>query len=286
MNPPNPSSLMRQQQALLAALLAPQAQSLATTADLLGELDPHDPLTRRGLMAYQANGHSLAQRSLSAAYPAIEMMLGSENFNALARDLWHRHPPTAGDLARWGATLPELIACAQTLNDAPYLADVARAEWALHRVATAADAAPDLASFAQLASGDATGLALTLAPGTELVHSRFPVATLVMSHRFGEPTLTEAAEKLRKGEAETALIWRAGLRPRLALVTPPEAALLQATLNGQDLPSALDAALAQDDAQAPRFDFTPWITQAVQQGLVIGIADTTNPHHLHQQEPT
>jgi hypothetical protein len=286
MNPPKPSSLMRQQQALLAALLAPQAQSLATTADLLGKLDPHDPLARRGLMAYRANGHSLAERSLSAAYPAIEMMLGSENFNALARDLWHRHPPTAGDLARWGATLPELIACAQTLSDAPYLADVARAEWALHRAATAADAAPDLASFAQLASGDATGLALTLAPGTELVHSRFPVATLVMSHRFGEPSLSEAAQKLRQGEAETALIWRERLRPRLALVAPPEAALLQATLAGQDLPGALEAALSLDHAQPPSFDFTHWLTQAVQQGLVVGIGTASTPPLFHQQEPT
>lgn len=286
MNPPSPSSLMRQQQALLAALLAPQAQSSAATADLLSELEPHDPLARRGLMAYQANGHSLAERSLRAAYPAIEMMLGSENFNALARDLWHRHPPTAGDLARWGATLPEVIADVLALSDVPYLADVARAEWALHRVATADDAAPDLASFAQLGSGDGTGLALALAPGTELVRSRFPVATLVMSHRVGEPSLSEAAQKLRQGEAETALIWRERLRPRLALVAPPEAALLQATLVGQDLPSALDAALSLDNGDASGFDFTHWLTEAVQQGLVVGLAvASTAPPITHPEQP-
>lgn len=286
MKPPNPSPLMRQQQALLAALLAPREQSSAAMADLLGELEPHDPLAQRGLMAYQANGHSLAERSLRAAYPAIEMMLGNDNFNALARDLWHRHPPTAGDLALWGATLPEVIDNAQTLSDVPYLADVARAEWALHRVATAADAVPDLASFARLGSGDATGLALTLAPGTELVRSRFPVATLVMSHRFGEPSLSDAAQKLRRGEAETALIWRERLRPRLALLAPPEAALVQATLAGQDLPGALDAALSLDDAQTPSFDFTHWLTQAVQQGLVVGIADAATPPPLnHPKQP-
>ena len=286
MNPPSPSSLMRQQQALLAALLVPQAQSSAATADLLGELKPHDPLARRGLMAYQANGHSLAERSLRAAYPAIEMMLGSENFNALARDLWHRHPPTAGDLARWGATLPEVIADVLALSDVPYLGDVARAEWALHRVTTADDAAPGLASFVQLGSGDATGLALILAPGTELVRSRFPVATLVMSHRFGEPSLSEAAQKLRQGEAETALIWRERLRPRLAPVAPPEAALLEATLVGQDLPSALDAALSLDNGDASGFDFTHWLTQAVQQGLVVGLAiASTSPPITHPEQP-
>ena len=107
-----------------------------------------------------------------------------------------------------------------------------------------------------------------------------------MSHRFGKPSLSEAAQKLRQGEAETALIWRERLRPRLALVAPPEAALLQATLAGQDLPGALDAALSLDDAQPPSFDFTHWLTQAVQQGLVVGIGTASTPPLLHQQEPT
>ena len=281
MNAPLSSTLMRQQQALLAALMAPPGQPPAAAQALQALLHAGDPLAPRGLMAYQANAHALAERSLRAAFPAIDMMLGSDNFNALARDFWHRHPPAMGDLARWGEALPALLDNSEALADAPYLSDVARAEWALHRVATASDAAPDPASFERLGSGDATGLALTLAPGTELVHSRFPVATLVMSHRFPEPSLAQAAQKLSAKIPETALIWRDRLRPRLVLVSPVEAALIAGLIDGLDLPCALDAALAANMEDTHSFDFSHWLTQAVGQALVTGVHQVD---HTHPQE--
>ena len=269
------SPLMRQQQALLAALMAPPGQTSAAVAGLLPCLDAADPLALRGLQAYQSNGHCLAERSLRAAYPAIERMLGNDNFNALARDFWHRHPPTVGDLARWGDALPPFLADNESLANVPYLADVARAEWALHQAATAADAMPDPASFARLGSGDARGLALTLAPGTRLVSSAYPVATLVMSHRFEKPGLAEAAQKLSTQTPETALVWRDRLHPRLMEVSQVEATLVRALLQGLDLPSALDAALAVELEDTRTFDFTHWLSEAVSCALVTGVHEVS-----------
>ena len=57
--------------------------------------------------------------------------------------------------------------------DGVVLGDVARAEWALHRAASAADAEPDLPSFARLASEDPHGLTLSLSPGATVIGSRF-----------------------------------------------------------------------------------------------------------------
>lgn len=273
------SSLAQQQQALLQALFVRPGTADADTAEqqLWGLLDAHHPQTARGLAAYRANGHALAERSLLAAYPVIAALIGGDNFALLARDLWHHHPPHCGDLAQWGDALPGFLQANAQLADVPYLGDVARAEWALHRAAGAPDAEPDLPSFARLGQEDPQGLALTLAPGTAVIASPYPVASLVTAHLVGEPSLDQAAQRLLDGQAERALVWRQGLRPRITGIAPAAATLVQALIDGADLPQALNAACAITD-QAAAFDFSAWLKAAVTDGLLIGV-HRLPPHH-------
>jgi Putative DNA-binding domain len=280
MNTASPSPLAQQQQALLHTLFARPGTAHADTAHaaLLEQLDARHPQTARGLAAYQANGHAQAERSLMAAYPVVAALIGGDNFAWLARDLWHQHPPRCGDLAQWGDALPGFVQAQPQLADVPYLGDVAQAEWALHRAAGASDAEPDLPSFARLGQEDPAGLALTLAPGTVVIASPYPVASLVTAHLTGSPSLAAAAQRLREGIGEHALVWRQGLRPRIAAITPAAAALVQALLKGADLPQALDAACARTSV-SDTWDFSAWLTAAVTDGLVIGVhrPPTDNP---------
>ncbi len=273
------TALQDQQTALLSALFTHPAQHEARLASehLLAQLTLQGTQTSRGVQAYQANGHALAERSLVAAYPVIEQMLGQGNFAAMARDLWHRHPPALGDLANWGDALPAFLARSESLVDVPYLADVARLEWALHRAASAADAAADPASFARLGAEDPAVITLALSPGTALVSSAFPVASLVRSHRRAQPSLAQAAQRLREGVAECGLVWRQALKPCVALVTPVEASLLSQLLQGHNLAAALDTALATDVPDSQTFDFSIWLTHAVSTGLVLGV-NNASPH--------
>ncbi len=275
MNPMPSSTLEQQQRALLQALFVRPGTADADSAgtQLLDLLDVHRPQTTRGLAAYLANGHALAQRSLLAAYPVVAALIGGDNFALLARDLWHHHPPQCGDLAQWGDALPGFLQANEQLADTPYLGDVARAEWALHCAAGAPDAEPDLPSFARLGQEDPQGLALTLAPGTAVVDSPYPAASLITAHLFEEPRLEEAAQRLHDGQGEHVLVWRQGLRPRIAGIGTAAAQLVQALLAGADLPQALDAACAITDPSAALdgFDFSAWLTTAVTDGLVIGV---------------
>jgi len=261
------NTLMLQQQALLEALFVRpgSAQSDNAQKRLKNLLAPQ---AARGLMAYQANGHALAERGLHAAYPVIAQLIGAESFNALARALWHQHPPRCGDLAQWGDTLPGFLASSEQLADVPYLADVARVEWALHRAASAPDADTDLPSFARLSSEDPEALTLRLAPGTALITSAWPVVSLVTAHTTGEPTLDEAGRRVRDREGEAAVVWRQGWRPCVAACPASALGVLQALLAGAALTEAL--------VQAPTdFDFSDWLTQAVPSGLVTGVTDAT-----------
>lgn len=265
------STLASQQEALLEALLgallgAPRGpQSAAAAADLASQV-VHP--WARGLTAYQANGHALAGRSLLAAYPVVATLMGEDSFAAMARDFWHAHPPERGDLACWGEALPAFVACKPQLADVPYLADVARVEWALHRAAGAPDAEADPASFSMLSSADPDSLALRLSPGTAVVASDWPVASLVTAHLLGEPAMDSVAARVRARESECAVVWRQGLRPCIAACTPAQAALLQALADGRSLLAALGDALAAD----PGFDLGPWLNAAVTDGLVLGVA--------------
>ncbi len=256
--------LAAQQQALLAALYAPRHADAMKIVAACARPERAGGLKHleRGLQAYRSNGHALAQRVMAAACPVVAALMGEENFAGLSRQFWQRHPPSRGDMAQWGAGFPAFLeTLAELMQEEPYLADVARVEWALHTAATQADAQADLDSFALLESREPSATALVLSPGAQCVPSRFAVVSIVQSHLTGEPTLAQAGERVREGVAETALVWRQGLKPSLRHAQPGEAAFLAALQHNRPLADALDA--------APELDFEQWLVPAVQTGLLV-----------------
>jgi hypothetical protein len=261
MNGKAQSELADQQRAMLAALLGP-FESHA----LEGRVSQSAPARLRGLRAYRSNGHALAERALTAAFPVVTQLLGPDNLQGLARAFWQAHPPARGDIAQWGAQLPAYIESLVQLNDEPFLADVARVEWALHEAATAADAEVDPGSLRLLLAVEPTHIRLLAAPGVRVTVSAWPVVSLINAHLIGEPSLEDAARRLARGVAETALVWRQGFKPCLMDIASGTHAMAEAMVAGQSLAQSLDAAVAADSS----FNFQFWLAQAVQTGLVVG----------------
>jgi hypothetical protein len=224
----------------------------------------------RGLQTYQANAHASALRSLHTAYPVIAQLIGVDAFDHLAHDFWAQHPPIRGDLAQWGSELAEFIATISALQTEPFLSDVAKAEWALHTAATAADQAADLATFVLLTEQDASALTLQLAPGTALIHSNYPIASVLTAHLYAAPSFVEVGQKLRQTAPEIALVWRQGLRPMVASCTTGEAAFISHLQAGKSLLAAIVATSTDDFANdLLNFDFNVWLSKAVQSGLLL-----------------
>ena len=262
--------LAEQQEALLQALRSPrpeQANVLAASRGLLADVRAGQ--WQRGLDAYRSNGHELAHRALAAAYPAVAQLLGDDNFRSLARSLWMAHPPGRGDVAQWGGELAAHVeALAQLIEEEPFMADVARVEWLLHRAASAADAVPDPASLQLLTAHDPSNLTLVLCPGAGCVASAWPVASIVNAHVAGKPSLEEAGRRLREGRRETALVWRQGFKPRVREAAPGEADFISALQEARSLADSLEA--------APALDFGQWLAPAVQSGLLVAAAALNN----------
>ena len=252
------TTLAAQQQRLLDALLAwPARDAIKIVA-----AQAQDP-GARGLKVYQANGHVLAQSALRSVYPVVAQLIGDEGFADLARAVWHAQPPLRGDVACWGEGLAEFLQTSGQLQDDPYLPDVACVEWALHQCAGAPDAEPDLTTLALLTTHEPDHLQLRLAPGCAVVRSRWPVASIVGAHLEGSPSMQEAGGQLRRGQAQDAVVWRAGLRPRARLALAGEADALRVWLDAGALAPGLDA--------APELDFGQWLPLAVQTGLVLAV---------------
>jgi hypothetical protein len=189
-------------------------------------------------------------------------LLGDENLGALERQLWVADPPARGDMAHWGGALAALIDEMPELHRAgPYLADVARVEWRMHRSATEPDREPDPASFVLLAERDPAELGLRLAPGASCIESRWPVASIVLAHR-GVATLEIAGERLRAGVGETALVWRAGFAPQVRMAHDGEREFIAALQESRSLADSLQA--------VPAFDFAAWLAPAAQEQLLLG----------------
>jgi hypothetical protein len=267
-------SLAAQQSALLQTLFAkPRISPPESTINFIAAKAINTPAKainkgkNRGLQVYKANAEVLALRSLQASYPVVNQLIGDEAFTLLARDLWHHAPPTRGDVAQWGGELAALISSIPQLAEEAYLPDVARIEWALHKAATAADATADLASLALLTQHDPDALTLQLAPGSTVLHSSHPAASVVTAHLYASPTFDEIGHKLRAQTAESALVWRQGLRPMVTACPQADALFVQSLLQGGSLVAALEASSSAADSA---FDFNLWLPQAAQIGLLLG----------------
>lgn len=271
-------TLEDQQNALLRALLTPGA-ALADNR-LPPELsvfiaESAYPTSGRGLKSYKSNAHAVAERALSAAYPVVTAILSADSMAQLARALWHAHPPQRGDLAQWGDTLAAFVAQSPQLADLPWLADVARVEWALHQADGAADAVVDLTTLALLANEDPAHLTLRLAPGLQVLTSSHAVVPVLRAHR--QPAGHAQAQAIdalgnnwSPAHTEHALVWRVGHQPaHLAALPDDEAAFLSALLAGQALLPALDGG---------DLDFATWLPDAIQRGCVLGVRPLAAAH--------
>lgn len=240
----------RRQQALLAAIGdAPfDAEALALAGDA----------ARRaaGLAAYRGNAAMLAERALAAVFPTVAAMLGDSTFGHLSRGFWRAHPPSRGDLGEWGDGFAEALEADPVLAEWPYVADGARLDLAIHRCERAADATFDAKSLDLLRVEDPARLHLRPMPGSAVLASPWPIATIHAAHRRAEPDFGAARAAIAARSGECVLVARDGWRAVVHRIDRPTLEWTRRLLDGASLAAALDAAPAG-------FEFGAWLADAV-----------------------
>ena len=198
--------------------------------------------------------------ALRAAYPVVERLVGEGFFGEAALRHGEESPPGCADLNRYGASFPAFLAAYPHAAPMPWLADVARLEWAWHESLMAADA-PGL-DFAQLAlvpEERQPALRFALHPSLRLVRSAWPVLAIWEANqgdRDGTPDRGEGPDEV--------LVWRQDQRVRLALLAPPEGAFVEGLARGLRLEEAAGICAG--------WDFAPALGRLAEHGMLCGFS--------------
>ena len=165
-----------------AAALTTRSVDAADVSMLAGPAER----ARRRLGLYRGNVQVNASKALGNAYPICAKLVGEEFFAGLAFEYAARAPSSSGDLNEYGAGFAAFLEGFAPVAQVPYLPDVARLEWCIHRAHYAADAPPvDIARLAAVSADRYDALTVALHPACALIESSWPLARLWVVHQPG-----------------------------------------------------------------------------------------------------
>jgi hypothetical protein len=251
--------LARLQQAFAAAVTADDGQAFAP--HLAGE----PGLAQRRLSIYARAIAANRRNALRAAFPVVARLVGEGFFDEAARRFGESSPPGQADLNRYGSGFAAFLADYPPASTLPWLADVARLEWAWHESLMAADAPGlDFAALARVPEAGQPALRFDLHPSVRLVRSAWPVLAIWEANQPGRDGTPERDEG-----SDEVLVWREALRVRMALLAAPEARFVGRLMEGADLDEAT--------ADAQGWDFAPALERLAARGLLAGFSSRAAP---------
>jgi hypothetical protein len=183
--------------------------------------------------------------ALAATFPTVQALVGADFFRRSARTFVAQSPPTQPVLAEYGAGFPDFLAGYEPARDLPYLADIARLDWALN---VAFHASPgERLSAADLSAVPAERLptmSIALAAGAVLISSCYPLDSIWMA---SQPDAAGGTVDLNSGAAHLLVLRRPDDSAFVSL-TAGEAAFVAFLAEGKSLETAAGAALQADAA--------------------------------------
>jgi hypothetical protein len=247
------------ERALTSALLHP------STPTPVGIASPHGGNAERRFGVYRNNVVVGLVGALEHRFPVVRRLVGSEFFRGMARLFVELDPPRSPLLLRYGAGLPTFIETFPPAAALPYLADVARLEYARGEAYHAADAPPLPASvFAGLGEDAFVSTRVRLHPSATLLTSRFPVVSIWEANRH------DGATAPLEWASEDALIVRPQLEVEVHRLPAGAHSFLSALRSGASIGQAVATAMVA----APEFDPAASFATLLRARLAIRIVKT------------
>ncbi|GJI95736.1 hypothetical protein RugamoR57_24540 [Duganella caerulea] len=241
-------------QQTFAGALFDARQTSAALALFKGERNEH----RYAL--YRGNLSATWSKTLGAAYPVIQQLVGEEFFGGLAQAYGRAHPSDNGDLNRFGAHFAAFLRTFPHVADYPYLPDMATLEWTLHRAHYAPSADGVTAQqMAALTPEQIETARLTLHPACTLLASEWATISLWQAHQAGSgvPFPAELAAP------DYGLVTRPRWKTQVLPLTAASHAALSVLAAGGAFGAALDAAFERDDDYDIAANLQQWIDHAL-----------------------
>ena len=216
----------------------------ADRADLVAAVaDDTIPAAAR-LSVYRHHVFQSLGTALAATFPTVQALVGTEFFRGLVRAFVGRALPAQPVLAEYGADFPAFIAGYQAARDLPYLADVARLDWALN-LAFHAPAGSRLqpADLSAVPAERLPSMSIALAAGALLITSGYP--------------LDRIWETSRTGAADETVDLNSGASHLLVLRRPDDAAFVSLSAGEAAFMATLAAGMSLERAAGAAFEIDP-----------------------------
>lgn len=184
-------------------------------------------------------------RALRLSHPAVERLIGAEFFAAAAGAFVAASPPASGCLDDYGAEFAGFLADFEPLRDLPYVADVARLDWAANLALHADDAEP-LDADALAAAGGIAPERLVLVPhvSLSLLRLHYP-ADAIWRAVLADDDSELGALELKAGPYFV-LVWRNADGVQVSRVSQSGFAFLSALCAGLSFGESFDAVPAPE----------------------------------------
>ena len=226
-------TLVVQQRDFFSAVLNPEFKA----TDIVS---PH----RARINVYRNNVAAAVVAYLESVFPAVHGVVGAAYFKGLVNTFMQHKPPESGDLHVYGEHFPAWFSTQSELDELPYLADLARYEWGLHR-----------AFYANISGALTSELhdpeilqtqPVRLNPSVMLIQSNYPIFEI---HRQSLPNYTEPVSVQLEQSADCILVFK-HLRVEAKVMTPMFAALLAAIQSQGTLGAAIESMVTDESVAA------------------------------------
>lgn len=242
---------------LRAGLLVPE-----TVASMAG------PSRERRIGVYRNNVKASLVAALVARFPVVQRLVGEEFFEAAAVVFVEHQPPRSPVLAEYGAGFAAFLEGFEPARDLPYLADIARLEWARQQAFHSADATPiGIDSLAELDADTLDSTRLILHPAAFVVASPWPIASIWTTNSFDEDVQRIGPHQ----PGEVALVARPDQDVLVSLLPPGADLMVGAIAKGAKLGEAM--AQAQEDTQD--FDLATTLAVLFRTGAISALQQGT-----------
>jgi hypothetical protein len=217
----------------------------ADRADLLTTVAGDTIPAAARLSVYRHHVFESLGKALAATFPTVQALVGPDFFRGLARAFVGHALPAQPVLTEYGADFSAFIAGYDAARDLPYLADVARLDWALNLAFHAPPCGRlQAADLSTVPAERLPSLSIALAAGAVLVSSRYPLDRI---WETSQPGAASETVDLNSG-ASNLLVLRRPDDAAFVSLSAGEAAFVAALGAGMSLEQAAGAAFQSDAA--------------------------------------
>lgn len=199
--------------------------------------------------------------ALCANYPVLAHLLGAEAFAQLGAEYIDRHDSSSFSVRHYGDAFATVV-------KTPFLADLARWEWALADVFDAADAVPvRVSTLAKIAPEEWSELRFSFHPSTR----RLSLASNAVQVWKAVTANTEPPVASDDVEPATWLLWRRDVRTLFRSLSTAEAQMIDGAMAGREfgeLCTELCSHCTEEEAPARAAGF---LREWVESGLIVEV---------------